>query len=229
MLEDLGVGELRRVFRFFKNVKNFRELSVFAKLRTIAIPVVPLMLFGGGSVFMKVQSGSAIEDLRVTPVQQVLMQGCIDAHNAINVNFGDYVSTPKGCACTAKLVSSVTPPAHYSAFSAVQSLAIDQYYWSYEGDTQAEIDTEFDVRVNEGIAALADTQNLNQTGLRHMFDYVLSADKICDTPESFQGDSLRSLAALTPLETPIWEGDSEGVIEISLRGAAEPLRVSMAQ
>jgi len=62
-----------------------------------------------------------------------------------------------------------------------------------------------------------------------MFDYVLSADKICDTEQSYEGSSLQSLAALLPLETPIWESDSEGVVEISLRGAQEPIRVSMAQ
>jgi len=62
-----------------------------------------------------------------------------------------------------------------------------------------------------------------------MFDYVLSADKICDTRESYEGESLISLAALTPLKTPIWEGDSDGVVEISLRGAEEPIRVSMAE
>lgn len=229
MLDDIGAGELKKTFRFFKNIKNFGNLSAMDKLRTIAIPAVPLVLFGGGNAYMTVQSSSVIEDLRVTPVQQIMMQSCIDAHAAKNVNFGDNVSTPKGCACTSKLVSSVTPPAHYAAFPAVQALAIEQYYWSFEAETQDGIDAEFDDRITDGITALASTQGLNQKGLRHMFDYVLSADQICDTHESYEDASAQSLAALMPLETPIWEGDSDGVVQISLRGAEEPIRVSMNQ
>ena len=229
MLDNLGAGDVKKAFRFFKDAKNFRELSVLGKLRTAATPLVPLALIGGGLASTQMQASSVIEELNVTPVQHVMMNSCIDAHGARNVNFGDNVSTPKGCACASKLVSSVTPPAHYSAYAAVQDLAIDQYYWTYESELQDEIDAEYDSRISSKITKLADTQNLNTKGLRHMFDYVLSADKICDTEQSYEGSSLQSLAALLPLETPIWESDSEGVVEISLRGAQEPIRVSMAQ
>ena len=229
MLDELGVRDLKKVFRFFKDIKNFGELSVMGKLRTAAIPIIPLTLMGGGAVSLKLQSSAFVEELRVTPVQQVMMQSCIDAHMAKNVDFGEIVSTPKGCACASKLVSSVIPPAHYGAYRAVQDLAIDQYYWSYKSDVQNEIDAEYDSRITNGITELANTQNLNSKGLRNMFDYVLSADQICDMRESYQGESLASLAKLLPLETPIWEGDSEGVVEISLRGAEQPIRVSMAE
>ncbi len=229
MLDDLGARELKKVFYFFKNIKNFGELSIMGKLRTAAIPIIPLTLMGGGALSLKLQSSSVIEELRVTPVQHVMMQSCIDAHMAKNVDFGETVSTAKGCACASKLVSSVIPPAHYGAYRAVQDLAIDQYYWSFKSDVQSEIDAEFDSRIAVGITELASTQNLNSKGLRNMFDYVLSADKICDMRESYQGESLVSLAKLLPLETPIWEGDSEGVVEISLRGAEEPIRVSMVE
>ena len=193
------------------------------------MPAFGLVCFTGALVYGVSQKSSIIEDLRVSPVQQVMMQACINAHNKRDVNFGERVSTTKGCACASKLVSSVVPPAHYDAYSAVQGLAIDQYYWRYESDAQDEIDAEFDSRIDEEMTALAASQNLNQKGLRHMFDYVLSADQICDTRESYQGSALQSLAALTPLETPIWEGDSEGVVEISLRGAEDTIRVSMVQ
>ena len=229
MLDDLGARDVKNAFRFFKDLKNFGELSFVGKLRMAAIPLVPLALIGGGALSLKMQSTSVIEKLQVTPVQQVMMQSCIDAHTQKDVSFGDNVSTPKGCACASKLVSSVVPPAHYGAFAAVQDLAIEQYYWSYESGVQTEIDSEFDARITEKMTELAGTQNLNSKGLRHMFDYVLSADKICDTRESYEGESLISLAALTPLKTPIWEGDSDGVVEISLRGAEEPIRVSMAE
>lgn len=229
MLDELGVREIKKAFSFFKNIRNFGGLSTMGKLRTAAIPIVPLTLIGGGALSLKFQSSSVIEELQVTPVQQVLMQSCIDAHSAKNVEFGDYVSTPKGCACASKLVSSVVPLAHYGSYRAVQDLAIQQYYWSYDSDVQNEIDDEFDARITDGITELASTQNLNSKGLRNMFDYVLSADHICDMRESYQGDSLNSLAKLRPLETPIWEGDSDGVVEISLRGAEEPIRVSMAE
>jgi hypothetical protein len=227
MLDELGGREIMRAIAFFKDFKNFKQLSPLRKLRMAAIPAVPLALFAGAPVMMKAQSGALIEELRITPVQQTMMNTCIQSHAAVNVEFGDIVSTPKGCACVSKLVSSVTPPAHYGAYQAVQDLAISQYYWSYASEKQSEIDAEFDSRVANKITELAATQDLNQKGLRHMFDYVLSADQICDTRESYQGDSLTSLAALLPLETPIWEGDSEGVIEISLRGAEQPIRVSM--
>lgn len=229
MLEELGGRDVKRIFTFFKNVKNFRELSLFGKLRTIAIPSVPLVLLGGGMAATQFQTGSVIETLNVTPVQQVVMQSCIDAHSARNVNFGEAVSTPRGCACASKLVTSVVPPAHYAAFPAVQDLAIDQYYWTYASSEQDEIDAEYDSRISEKVSQLASTQNLNKKGLRHMFDYVLSADQICDTRESYKGASLQSLAALLPLKTPIWESDSDGVVEISLRGAQSPIRVSMNQ
>ena len=229
MLDEIGGRDVKRAFAFFKNVRNFRDLSLFGKLRTIAAPAIPLVLLGGGMAATHLQTGSVIDELKVTPVQQVVMQSCIDAHSSRNVNFGETVSTPKGCACASKLVTSVVPQAHYSAFSAVQSLAIDQYYWSYASHEQAEIDAEYNSRISEKISDLASTQNLNKKGLRHMFDYVLSAEQICDTRESYEGTSLESLAALMPLETPIWESDRDGVVEISLRGAEAPIRVSMNQ
>lgn len=227
MLDDLTGGGLRRGFNFLKDVKNFKDLSKWGKLRTVAVPFAPVLLFGGA--LTQFDNETRIDALNVMPAQQVMMQACIDAHAARDVNFGDNVSTPVGCACTSKLVSSVTPPAHYAAYGAVQALAIDQYYWQYESKEQVAIDAEFDNRVETEIEALAHTQGLNQKGLRHMFDYVLSADQVCDTPESYQGGSGLSLAALMPLETPIWEGDSDGVVEISLRGAVQPIRVSMTE
>jgi hypothetical protein len=227
MLDDLGFRDVRRLFRVAQDIKNFKTLSTLRKLRIGGVVVMPLALIGGGAASLKLQSGSAIEALRIDPVQQVMMQSCIDAHEKKALYFGENVSTPQGCGCVAKLVSSVTPPAHYSSYAAIQDLAIAQYEWQYASDVQSEIDAEFDVRIENKIIELAKTESLNQTGLRHMFDYLLSADQICDTPESYQGDALESLASLTPLETPIWEGDSEGVMEIALRGASEPIRVSM--
>ena len=229
MIDDLGARDLKRVFMFFKNVKNFGQLSTFGKLRTIAIPAVPVLLLGGGVASAKFQAVSVIEELNVTPMQQVMMQSCIDAHGAKNVNFGETVSTPKGCACAAKLVTSVVPPAHYQTFSAVQELAIDQYYWQYKSQDQDAIDAEWEQRVSAEMTTLAASQQLNTKGLRHIFDYVLSAEQICDMQESYEGTSLASLAELKPLETPIWEGDSDGVVEISLRGADAPLRVALNQ
>ena len=229
MLDEIGGRDVKRAFAFFKNVRNFRDLSFFGKLRTIAAPVIPLVLLGGGMAATHLQTGSVIDELKVTPVQQVIMQSCIDAHSSRNVNFGEIISTPKGCACASKLVTSVVPLAHYPAFSAIQNLAIDQYYWTFPSNAQSEIDAEYDGRISEKISDLASTQNLNKKGLRHMLDYVLSADKICDTRESYEGTSLESLAALMPLETPIWESDRDGVVEISLRGAETSIRVSMNQ
>lgn len=227
MLDDLGFRDVRRLFRVVQDIKNFKKLSTLRKLRIGGVVVMPLVLIGGGAASLKLQSGSAIEALRIDPVQQVIMQSCVDVHAKKDVYFGENVSTPQGCGCVAKLVSSVTPPAHYGAYDAIQDLAVSQYDWQYSSDVQSEIDAEYDARIGDKIAELAKTERLNQTGLRHMFDYILSADQICDTPETYQGDALESLAALTPLETPIWEGDSEGVMEIALRGASEPIRVSM--
>lgn len=209
------------------NVKTAKS-SGLRKLLSLVVLAVPLAgIAGAGVVKMQGQTDSVIGLLNVTPAQNVLMQSCIDTHASRNVNFGEAVSTRQGCACASKLVSSVTPPAHYKAYAAVQSLAIEQYYWSFKTTVQADIDAEWESRVNASLKTLAESQKVNSKGLRHLFDYSLSAEQICDTPSSYESPSLESLAILMPLQTPIWEGDSEGVVEISLRGAEEPIRVSM--
>jgi len=59
-----------------------------------------------------------------------------------------------------------------------------------------------------------------------MNGYINSAENVCDMTESYVGNSGAELAGLRPLETPIWEGESEGIVQISLRGAQQPLRIS---
>jgi len=60
MLDDLGARDVKNAFRFFKDLKNFGELSFVGKLRMAAIPLVPLALIGGGALSLKMQSTRAV-------------------------------------------------------------------------------------------------------------------------------------------------------------------------
>lgn len=226
-VDSLGAGVIMRIYRFVNNVKNFRSLSMGGKIRTIATPIVPLAVMGTGALTTGFQSAQVTDVLQVGPLQQVMMQSCIDNHTEQMVDFGHVMSTPYGCACTAKLVSSMTPPAHYKAYGALHKFNLDQWNWTYDSEDEAEQVAQYEKRLTAGLANISKTAGVNIKGLRHMNDYINSAETVCDMKESYEAESGASLAALRPLETPIWEGDSEGVVQISLRGLDQPLRVSM--
>lgn len=225
-IENLGGGAALKLVRFLKNVKNFGSLSLMGKLRTAAVPVVPAALFGVSAVGGSLQAASISETLQIGPLQQVMMQDCIDNHDEEMVMFGENVSTAQGCACTAKLVSSVTPPAHYKAYRALHKFNLGQWDWEYESSAEKDRAAEYEVRLTAGLKAIEQSAGVNVKGLRHMNGYINSAENVCDMTESYVGNSGAELAGLRPLETPIWEGESEGIVQISLRGAQQPLRIS---
>jgi len=82
-IENLGGGAALKLVRFLKNVKNFGSLSLMGKLRTAAVPVVPAALFGVSAVGGSLQAASISETLQIGPLQQVMMQDCIDNHDDI--------------------------------------------------------------------------------------------------------------------------------------------------
>lgn len=226
-IDDLGLGAIGKIFRFVKNIRNFRELSLFKKITTVGVPLGTASAFVIGGLALKAQNKSVSEMLAMSPAQQVMMESCVQNHTDIGYEFGEDTPLSLGCGCSAKLISSVTPPAHYAAFADVHRLYLDQYSWEFDEETEAEQQAAYDAKLNAAIGELTDVVGVNRKGVKHIHDYMASAETVCNMRESYKGDALISLTELKPLDTPIWEGDSDGVIQISLRGADAPITVSM--
>ncbi len=209
------------------NIKKFSGLTQREKILISAVIGAPLVIVALTAYWFMPKADIRVA-LRVSPTQEVLLQACADNYAARTMDFSETTDVATGCACAAKLVSSVTPAAHYPAYGAVHALVLDSQHWTVESENSSVADLEKTTRIDAGLETIAQTNKSHVSVMRHMFDYMVSSQSVCDIEQSYQGEQLEALAALTPLQTPIWVvGSEEGVVELSLRGARSPIRLSM--
>ncbi len=208
------------------NIKKFSGLTRREKVLISGIIGAPLVIVAMTAYWFMPKADIRVA-LRVSPTQEVLMQACADNYAARTIDYSESTDVATGCACAAKLVSSVTPAAHYHAYGPVHALVLDSQSWTFESENTSVADLEKSARIDAGLETIAQTSNSNASVMRHMFDYMVSSQTVCDIEQSYKGEQLEALAALSALQTPIWEGSEAGVVELSLRGAEAPIRLSM--
>ena len=210
-VESIGLGSL----------KNFKNQSPMGKLRTIGIPVALV----GIPLGVHMADASKIGVLELTPAQLEMAGTCEDNHDAVGVTFTG-ASNKLGCACTAKLVSAGIPARHLTHYQPVHEYALASYDIEDVGETEAQIKAHFEKVTQEKVGEISARVNENADTLYTLFDSILTADNLCDNSSFYTEASLSELGQLTAWSEPVWSDRSGQVVEISLRGADDVLRVS---
>ena len=221
-LEDIGAGQVRRVFRTLKNLRIFRSLNTKQKAQTI---IVPVLLFSGFG-FTALQGHQAVKHLNLSKADTVLMAQCEDNYEARNLVFEDGVSLKSGCACTAKLVSSAVPNDHHNYFETAHNLMLQSYYIQIEGETEAAKQDSYDKQMAAMVTAQVRSADFNSKQLGTLVEIIGSADVRCSEPAIYEKSNLTEIGALTPYRDMIVVDKTQGVVELTLRGADAPVRLS---
>ena len=219
--ESVGLGSLKKLFNVVRGLKNFKNLSLMGKLRTIGVPIA---LFGI-PLGVHMADSSKIGALALTPAQLEMAGMCEDNHDAADLTFTG-ASNKLGCACTAKIVSAGIPARHLTHFEPIHAYALASCDIESVGETEAQSKAHFEKVTQEKMSAIGARVNENADTLYTLFDSILTADNLCDNSSFYTEASLSELGQLTAWSEPVWSDRSGQVVEISLRGADDVLRVS---
>ncbi len=220
-VESIGLGAFKRLLSFVKNLRNFGDLSLFGKFRTLAIPAV----FFGVPASVYAFDASKLKSLNLTAAELEIAAQCEENHSVANVSF-IAASDKLGCACTAKIISSEIPARHLEHFQPIHAYVLKSYTLEVGGESEAEYSKNFDKVTKEGVTDIAMALGYNRDTLLTLFTGLSTVDGICETREIYKGAALEDMGQLTTWSEPIWLDETAQAVEISLRGADDVLRVA---
>jgi len=221
-LDDIGAGQVRRGLRFLGNLRNFRNLNKKEKAKTV---ILPALLFSGFG-FTALQGHQVTKYLNLNEADQVLMAQCERNYDEGNLLFEDGVPSQSGCACTAKLVSSSVPTSHHSHFKTAHNLLLQSYFIQAQGETQDASQANYESQPSAMITAEVRSADFNSEQLATLVDIIGSADMKCSDRTLYTKANLMELGKLEPYAEMIVVDKAQGVVELTLRGATAPVRLS---
>jgi len=96
----------------------------------------------------------------------------------------------------------------------------------FSGQTEVEVNANFNKVMFEEISKLAIRIGYTRDDLYSLFTSAYTADTICDLRETYHNENIDKLASLEPTVSPIWKDTDTVVVELILRGAQAPIRLS---
>ena len=191
MDEEFGLGALLGGVKLFK-----RFLP--AKLRlpaTIGVAGIGLVTALGNTVFAP---APILADFEMTSADLTVQAACISNYGEQDFEFNSGQSFEIGCACTAKLATSVIQDSEYDVFGQAHNLMLKRWNAEYSAKTNADMD-KINSSFDSQYRAAAVKAGLDQTRFDEVMGVAYAVDSVCDEMSTYRSKSLANISQLRPM------------------------------
>jgi len=186
---------------------------------------LPFLLLSGFG-YTALQGHQVNKYLNLSEPDMRLVAQCERNYDDQNFLFEDGVPNTSGCACTAKLVSSSVPASHHSHFKTAHNLLLQSYFIQAQGETEDAIQANYDNQLSAMITSQVRSADFNSEQLATLVDIIGTADMTCSDRAVYKKAKLIEFGKLEPYAEMIVVDKAKGVVELTLRGAKAPVRLS---